>query len=129
MNKIKGIGAVMIYGNQPAELSKWYLVNLGIETSLNEEDGFYYGDVKDEATGYTVHFGIYATEKRLSDEHHALMINYRTDNLDEFLAKLKAADIGIEKTLDTDYGRFAYIRDPEGNPIELYQELSSENKQ
>lgn len=129
MNKIKGIGAVMIYANQPAELAEWYLANLGIETSLNEEDGFYYGDVKDEAAGYTVHFGIFAAEKRLSDEHHALMINYRTDDLDGFLAELKSAGITVEKTLDTDYGRFAYIRDPEGNPIELYQELSSDNKQ
>jgi predicted enzyme related to lactoylglutathione lyase len=124
MEKIKGIGAVMIYANQPAELAQWYFAQLGIETSLNDEDGFYYGDIKDQASGYTVHFGIFAAEKKLAEDNHALMVNYRIDNLDEFLSQLKTDGIVIEKTLNTDYGRFAYIRDPEGNPIELYEESS-----
>jgi predicted enzyme related to lactoylglutathione lyase len=51
------------------------------------------------------------------------VVNYRVRDLPGFLAQLKAGGIEIEKTEDFDYGRFAWIRDPEGNRIELYQEL------
>jgi predicted enzyme related to lactoylglutathione lyase len=39
------------------------------------------------------------------------------------VAQLKADGIVVEKTEDFDYGRFAWIKDPEGNRIELYQSL------
>ena len=45
-------------------------------------------------------------------------------DLQPFLEQLKADGIEIEKTEDFDYGRFAWIKDPEGNRIELYQPLS-----
>jgi len=44
--------------------------------------------------------------------------------LQPFLEQLKADGIEIEKTEDFDYGKFAWIRDPEGNRIELYQPLN-----
>ena len=47
------------------------------------------------------------------------MINYRVRDLKAFLDQLKADGIEIEKTEDFDYGRFAWIKDPEGNKIEL----------
>ena len=52
------------------------------------------------------------------------MINYRVRDLAAFVEQLKAEGIAIEKTEDFDYGRFAQIRDPEGNRIELYQPLN-----
>jgi predicted enzyme related to lactoylglutathione lyase len=52
------------------------------------------------------------------------VINYRVRDLQAFLDQLKADGIEVEKTEDFDYGRFAWIRDPEGNRIELYQPLN-----
>lgn len=50
------------------------------------------------------------------------MINYRVDDLDALLEQLLAAGIEIDpKRENSDYGRFAWIVDPEGNRIELWQ--------
>ena len=52
------------------------------------------------------------------------MVNYRVLDLPAFLEQLKAEGIVPDKTEDADYGRFAWIKDPEGNKIELYQPLN-----
>ena len=50
------------------------------------------------------------------------MINYRVDDLDALLAKLEQAGAWIDpKREEADYGRFAWIADPEGNRIELWE--------
>ena len=52
------------------------------------------------------------------------MINYRVDDLDELLAKMKADGVTIDpKRDDSPYGRFAWVIDPEGNRLELWQPL------
>ena len=50
------------------------------------------------------------------------MINYRVDDLDGLLEALRAEGVEIDpKREDYDYGRFAWITDPEGNKIELWE--------
>jgi predicted enzyme related to lactoylglutathione lyase len=50
------------------------------------------------------------------------MVNYRVDDLDALLTQLAAANVPIDpKRDDSEYGRFAWITDPEGNRIELWQ--------
>ena len=50
-----------------------------------------------------------------------MMINYRVANLERLLAQLRREGVAVEKVEDTDYGRFAWITDPEGNRIELWE--------
>jgi predicted enzyme related to lactoylglutathione lyase len=50
------------------------------------------------------------------------MLNFRVDDLDALLAQLAAADVRIDsKREDHGYGCFAWIWDPEGNRVELWQ--------
>jgi predicted enzyme related to lactoylglutathione lyase len=49
------------------------------------------------------------------------MINYRVANLERMLDQLRQGGVTVEKVEDSDYGRFAWITDPEGNRIELYE--------
>jgi predicted enzyme related to lactoylglutathione lyase len=50
------------------------------------------------------------------------MINYRVDDLHALLEALRAEGVEIDpKREDCDYGRFAWIMDPEGNRIELWE--------
>ena len=50
------------------------------------------------------------------------MINFRVRELDPMVEQLRAAKIDV--TVDPEVypnGRFARLRDPEGNPIELWE--------
>jgi predicted enzyme related to lactoylglutathione lyase len=49
------------------------------------------------------------------------MINYRVGNLDRMLEQLRKSGVKIEKVEDHDFGRWAWIMDPEGNRIELWE--------
>jgi predicted enzyme related to lactoylglutathione lyase len=50
------------------------------------------------------------------------MLNFRVDDLDGMLDQLRASDVKIvPKREDSEYGRFAWVYDPEGNKIELWQ--------
>jgi predicted enzyme related to lactoylglutathione lyase len=54
------------------------------------------------------------------------MVNYRVDDLDGLLTQLAAAGVSIDpKRENAPYGRFAWITDPEGNRLELWQPLVS----
>jgi predicted enzyme related to lactoylglutathione lyase len=69
-------------------------------------------------------FSITQSKIPLPLERREVVINYRVRDLPGLLEQLKAESIEIEKTEDFDYGRFAWIKDPEGNRIELYQPLN-----
>lgn len=50
------------------------------------------------------------------------MINFRVANLQRMVAQLKAAGIAVDVDATTyPNGRFAHLKDPEGNPIELWE--------
>jgi predicted enzyme related to lactoylglutathione lyase len=50
------------------------------------------------------------------------MINYMVDDLDAFLNKMKARGVQIDPKRESHaYGRFAWIFDPDGNKIELWE--------
>ncbi len=57
------------------------------------------------------------------------MVNLRVDSLDEMLAQLAAAGVSIDpKREDYPYGRFAWIIDPEGNRVELWEPPAPESE-
>ena len=54
------------------------------------------------------------------------MINYRVRNLEALLNQLRDSGVTVDRTQDEAYGRFAWLSDPEGNPIELFEEIEVE---
>jgi predicted enzyme related to lactoylglutathione lyase len=76
-----------------------------------------------QAAGPTVFMPFAETTDHWPDNKQ-WMINFRVDDLDETLSKLRQAGIAIKTDASWDSpetGRFARIFDPEGNPIELWQ--------
>lgn len=51
----------------------------------------------------------------------SFMINFRVADLDGLLAALRAEGVTVDKREDSEYGRFAWILDPEGNRVELWE--------
>jgi predicted enzyme related to lactoylglutathione lyase len=130
--RVIGIGGVFLKANDPAALAQWYTRHFGLTfQSAGADCGpgqnywleFVYHDDPDQAKRATVVFAIQSAQSTLPPERHAVEINYRVPDLERFLAQLTGAEIAIEKREDYDYGRFAWVRDPEHNRIELYQPL------
>ena len=126
---VDGIGGVFIYANDAKALSNWYAHHFGLKLETYEDGKVYgtefkYRRLGDSSKVDSTVFSISQSKTTLPTERREAVINYRVRDLQPFLEQLKADGIEIEKTEDFDYGRFAWIRDPEGNRIELYQPLN-----
>src|ERR1700686_548659 len=126
---VEGIGGVFIYANDAKTLSNWYAHHFGLKLETYEDGKVYgtefkYRRLSDSSKLDSTVFSITQSKTVLPAERNQAVINYRVRDLAAFLEQLKAESIEIEKTEGFDYGRFAWIRDPEGNRIELYQPLS-----
>lgn len=125
---VDGIGGVFIYANDAKGLSNWYAHHFGIHLETYEDGKVYgtefkYRRLGDSSKIDATVFSITQSKVTLGPERREAVVNYRVQNLAGFLEQLKADGIEVEKTEDFDYGRFAWIKDPEGNRIELYQPL------
>lgn len=124
MKLITGLGGVFFKAQDSASLRAWYQQNLNLQT--DEYGGgtfgtsFHWRDYdKPETIGNTI-WSIFARESKYFDQ--AVMLNYRVGNLDAVLDELRAKGVWIDdKREDSEYGRFAWIKDSEGNRIELWQ--------
>jgi glyoxylase I family protein len=118
MEKVTGIGGFFFRAHDPKTLGRWYQDHLGvlvIPTSYRQQSW------KQEA-GETAFAPFPETTKYFGDLSKQWMINFRVHDLDKMAAQLRAA--GIEVTIDPEKypnGRFASLKDPEGNPIQLWQ--------
>jgi catechol 2,3-dioxygenase-like lactoylglutathione lyase family enzyme len=119
MTKVLGIGGVFFRAKDPAALSQWYLQHLGIALPPASYD---HAPWK-QAAGPTVFAPFPADTNYFGRPEQSWMINFRVANLDALVAELRTA--GIEVEIDPEEypnGRFARLADPEGNPIQLWQE-------
>ena len=128
MARVTGIGGIFLRARDPKSLSAWYAKNLGIQLADYGGATFLWTDEVPPSTGMTTwslfpentpYFG-----KGNEKGPQQAMVNYRVDDLDALLTQLAAANVPIDPDRqDADYGRFAWITDPEGNRIELWQPL------
>ena len=128
--RVTGIGGVFLKANDPAALADWYTRHFGLAfQSAGGDCGpgqnywleFVARDDRDPAKRVATVFAIQSAQSHLPAERHAVEINYRVPDMERFISQLTNSGIAVEKREDYDYGRFAWIRDPENNRIELYQ--------
>jgi len=120
MAKAIGVGGVFLKAQDPQKLSEWYAAHLGIPS----QDGGSLAFDGPESTGMTVFAHFPMSTNYFGDGDRHFMINFRVDDLDALLAKLTKAGVRIDpKREDHPYGRFAWIWDPEGNRVELWQPM------
>lgn len=126
MAKVLGISGVFLFANDPVAMKTWYAAHLGLVFSCYGEGTCYGVDLlhtlPDGRKSHTV-FSIMKAKQKLKGNRKECMVNWRVEDLDSFLNELAATGIRADKREDYDYGRFAWIKDLEGNPIELYQPL------
>lgn len=122
MRRVTGIGGVFFKAKDHEMLNDWYREHLGIPL----QDGyrvFPWRDPHDpDHAGSTVFWIIPGDTDDLEPDAANFMLNFRVENLDALLTALRAEGVKVlEKTESFDHGRFAWIIDPEGNKIELWE--------
>lgn len=115
--RITGIGGVFFRSKNPEALGLWYEKHFGINSMGS-------GYIWDQEAGPTVFSPFAENTDYFGDQSQQFMLNFRVRDLEGLLAELKAENVMIdEKRTDEGYGKFAWVYDPEGNKIELWEPL------
>ena len=128
MKRVTGIGGIFFKAENPEALYQWYEKHLGIERAADGSGVIFKWDSNGSAEpeGMTIWSIFPRDTKYFEPGKSPLMINYRVDDLDALLVDLAAAGVWIDpKRQNESYGRFAWIKDCDGNRVELWQPLET----
>lgn len=133
MAKITGIGGVFLKTKtmDPKELAAWYQKHLGMPLAAWGGAALHWPDDKAEDKGATAWHLMGKDSDWFSPSTSSFMINYRIDNMAEMIDQLRAGGIEIVKGPEShENGKFAWIMDPDGNKVELWEPMiwSEKNK-
>ena len=120
--RVTGIGGVFFKCRDVEAAKAWYREALGVPMEDAYGAAFAYPDRDSSGGGYAV-LGPFASRTRYFEpSDRGFMINLRVDGLDALLARIDA--IGATRVGEVEsheFGRFAWVLDPEGVKIELWE--------
>jgi glyoxylase I family protein len=118
MEQITGIGGFFFRADDPENLAKWYEAALGISVFPASDQWWI------QASGPTVLAPFERATDYFGDARQQTMVNFRVRDLEAMRQQLQALDTELsEDILDSEYGRFCWAVDPEGNRFELWEPL------
>ena len=127
MDLIDGVGGVFLFSNDPKRLAEWYRESLGIDCA--ESPGynsifktFEHRDLTDASLKRSMAWAILRSKDDIAGKPRTGQINYRVKNMADTLSHLQAKGVTIDKSEDSEYGKFAWLTDPDGNKVELWEE-------
>ena len=124
VERVTGIGGVFLKARDPKALGAWYKETLGIPL---RDDGQWallqWREREDpERVGTTVWSLFPSDTTYFAPGQATFMINYRVRDLDRMLARLRALGVAVDSKVAEEFnGKFAWVVDPEGNKIELWE--------
>ena len=129
MKRVTGIGGIFFKAKDAAALQAWYKTHLGIDVQAWGGAAFSWADDAGTPVGGTTIWSIGASTNLDSTESAqfapgtaTFMVNYRVEDLHALVKILREEGCNVlDKTDDSEYGKFAWVIDPEGNKIELWQ--------
>jgi predicted enzyme related to lactoylglutathione lyase len=123
LRRVTGIGGIFFKARDPKALGDWYRRHLGIP--LEDWGGavFRWKSPENPSGVGTTAFSIFDSETSyLGTGSSPFMINFRVADLDALLAQLRAEGCEVsDEAQDSEYGKFGWVTDPEGNRVELWQ--------
>ncbi|MCX2493995.1 VOC family protein [Pedobacter sp. PF22-3] len=121
--KVTGIGGIFFFSDNPKETKDWYAKNLGIEINAWGAVSFDSRNINNPDEVESLQWSPFKKgDEYFSPSKKEFMINYRVQNLEALLEKLRENGVTILDEIATyDYGKFIHIMDAEGNKIELWE--------
>ena len=119
MAKVTGLGGVFYVVKDPEATRAWYRETLGIDGDYGPQLNW------SEETGEKPYSLIshFKDDQYLKPGRGGFMINLRVDDLDTFVAQLKGTGVDVLDSVDEGYGKFAWLLDPDGVKIELWEQV------
>lgn len=123
MERVTGIGGIFFKATDEKALQAWYREHLGIAVEEWGGASFPWREAAEPgAPGSTAWSVFPARTTYFAPSSAPFMVNYRVRDLDAMLAQLRAAGVTVdEKIEESEFGRFGWATDPEGNRFELWQ--------
>jgi predicted enzyme related to lactoylglutathione lyase len=123
MRRVTGIGGIFFKAKDAPALRAWYARHLGIDVQAWGGAAFAWTDAEGRPTGGTTIWSVGPAEgDQFAPSPASFMINYRVDDLHAVVAALRAEGCHVLDRVDeSEYGTFAWVIDPEGNKVELWQ--------
>jgi len=121
--KVTGLGGIFFFMDNPKETKEWYVKNLGLEINEWGSASFESRNLeKPEEIESTQWCPFKKGDEYFSPSKKEFMVNYRVQNIEGLVEKLKANGVTVLDDIETyEYGKFVHIMDTEGNKIELWE--------
>jgi predicted enzyme related to lactoylglutathione lyase len=123
MKRVTGIGGVFFHARDPAALREWYRRHLGIDVQDWGGAVFTWSDAEGRPTGGTTTWSIGAADGGYFAPSTApFMVNYRVADVHALVKVLREEGCQVlDKVEESEYGKFAWVIDPEGHKVELWE--------
>lgn len=137
MPMINGLGGAFLFSRDPKRLADWYQAHLGLQFESDEKGESFFLvflalNPDDKSSSYDTTFAILPSSQDFSrpipdSEPHSMygdqpyMLNLRTSDLEALLHQLENLGVPVIRRDEIEYGKFAWVRDADGNRLELYQ--------
>ena len=124
MRRVTGIGGIFFKAKDPAALGEWYKRHLGIDVQAWGGAAFDWVDEAGKPAGGTTAWSVFPESgDQFAPSAAPFMVNYRVADLDGLLAALREEGCNVlDRTDDSEYGKFGWVMDPEGNKVELWEQ-------
>jgi predicted enzyme related to lactoylglutathione lyase len=123
MKRVTGIGGIFFKAKDAPALQAWYKRHLGIDVQEWGGATFTWTNGEGKPVAGTTIWSIGSSQgDHFAPSEATFMVNYRVDDLHALVKALREEGCNVlEKIDESEYGKFAWVIDPEGNEVELWQ--------
>jgi predicted enzyme related to lactoylglutathione lyase len=121
MKRVTGIGGIFFSARDPAALRDWYRKHLGIEVQAWGGAAFAWSDADGQPAGGMTIWSV-GDGEHFKPSAAPFMVNYRVADVHALVAALRDEGCNVlGEVEESEYGKFAWVIDPEGNKAELWE--------
>ncbi|WP_298303812.1 VOC family protein [uncultured Erythrobacter sp.] len=120
--RVTGLGGIFYVAKDTEATRTWYREKLGVDGEYGPQFAWS-KEPKENPYSLISHF---KDDEYIKPGKGGFMINLRVTDLDGFVEILKSRDVEVLDTADEGYGKFAWILDPDGVKIELWEQVADE---
>jgi predicted enzyme related to lactoylglutathione lyase len=118
MKRVTGIGGIFFKAKDPVALRACYQQHLGIDVQDWGGGAFRWSDAEGNPTAGTTIWSLSdAAGDYFAPSSSSFMVNYRVADLQALIEALRSEGCSVI----SEYGKFGWVIDPEGNKVELWQ--------